>query len=107
MTANTTPQESQEDYGDLLLGLEDGDLNDFDGLDDFGDDLDEACEQMHRSQKEAVNWNGKLAVSWRKLTLQVMKRHRKTPSSMVTHYLPRLGSLRDMDDLSLRLPVPP
>jgi len=65
MTANTTPQESQEDYGDLLLGLEDGDLNDFDGLDDFGDDLDEACEQMHRSQRDQAAQDGKLFLSLR------------------------------------------
>ena len=55
MTSMTTPQESQEDYGDLLLGLEDDDLNDFDGLDDFGDDLDEASEQMHQSQRDQAN----------------------------------------------------
>jgi len=60
MTANTTPQESQEDYGDLLLGLEDGDLNDFDGIDDFGDDIDEACEQMQQSQRDQAHQNGKL-----------------------------------------------
>jgi hypothetical protein len=66
MTTNTTPQESQEDYGDLLLGLEDGDLNDFDGLDDFGDDLDEACEQMHRSQRDQAQQDGKLSLALRK-----------------------------------------
>jgi hypothetical protein len=60
MTANSTPQESQEDYGDLLMGLGDDDLNDFDGLDDFGDDLDEASEQMHRSQREQASAKGKL-----------------------------------------------
>jgi len=62
-TANMIPQQSQEDYGDLLLGLEDGDLNDFDGLDDFGDDLDEACEQMHRSQRDQAQRDGKLSAA--------------------------------------------
>jgi hypothetical protein len=67
MPANTRPQESQEDYGDLLLGLEDGDLNDFDGLDDFGDDLDEACEQMHQSQRDQARQDGKLTAVLREL----------------------------------------
>jgi hypothetical protein len=40
-------QAGQEEYADLLMGLDDDDLNDFDGLDDFGDDLDEASQQMH------------------------------------------------------------
>jgi hypothetical protein len=31
-------QASAEEYGDLLLGLNEDDMNDFDGLDDFGDD---------------------------------------------------------------------
>lgn len=60
MSTNTTPQDTQEDYGDLLLGLDDDDLNDFDGLDDFGDDLDEASEQLHQSQKNMVHQNSKL-----------------------------------------------
>lgn len=70
MASTSTPQESQEDYGDLLVGLEDGDLNDFDGLDDFGDDLDEACEQMHRSQKdqEVGSLDSKLTTFDRELT---------------------------------------
>lgn len=47
MSIINIPRERQEEYADLLMGLEDDDLNDFDGLDDFGDDIDEACQQMH------------------------------------------------------------
>jgi hypothetical protein len=87
MTANTTPQESQEDYGDLLLGLGDDDLNDFDGLDDFGDDLDEASEQMHRSQREQASAKGKLELHGayeRELTSQVTVSIYQTPSLTAT-----------------------
>jgi len=64
MTAPTSLQGAQEDYGDLLLGLEDDDLNDFDGLDDFGDDIDVASQQMHaRAANALAHGSGKPANS--------------------------------------------
>jgi hypothetical protein len=56
-------QGGPEDYGDLLLGLEDDDLNDFDGLDDFGDDIDVASQQMHaRAANGLAHENRKLVL---------------------------------------------
>jgi hypothetical protein len=57
----SSTQGGPEDYGDLLLGLEDDDLNDFDGLDDFGDDIDVASQQMHaRVANKLAHEHGKL-----------------------------------------------
>ena len=65
MIAPTSMQGRQEDYGDLLLGLEDDDLNDFDGLDDFGDDIDVASQQMHARAANALAHGSSKLVSSR------------------------------------------